>query len=116
MNLEEYKKNHKTAYLAEMYEKLQKDEVDIFAMIEKDPSMKEMAQIDLNSIAEQKKNIEGQIKAIVESEKEEVEYPKEIVLEIRAGAGGDEATLFANELMQMYKKYSESQVNSGVYL
>ena len=55
MNLDEYKKNHKTAYLAEIYEKLMKDEAELLSMIEKDPSMKEMAQNDLLSIAEQKK-------------------------------------------------------------
>ena len=109
MNLEEYKKNHKTAFLAEMYEKLLKDEAEIFAMVEKDPSMKEMAQSDLNSIAEQKKDTEEKIKMIIDSEKEEIEYPTELVLEVRAGTGGEEATLFAQELMQMYKKYSESK-------
>ncbi|HEY4494747.1 MAG TPA: PCRF domain-containing protein, partial [Candidatus Paceibacterota bacterium] len=58
---------------------------------------------------EQMKNIEDQIKAIVDSEKEELEYPNEIILEVRAGAGGDEAALFAEELLQMYKKYAESK-------
>ncbi|NDB58000.1 PCRF domain-containing protein [bacterium] len=109
MNLEEYKKNHKTAYLAEIYEKLLKDEADIISMVEKDPSMKEIAQADLDIIAEQKKNTENQIKVIVDSEKEEIEYPTEIILEIRAGAGGDEANIFAHELIEMYERYSESQ-------
>jgi len=109
MNLEEYKKNHKTAYLAEIYEKLQKDEVELLSMIEKDPSIKEMAQTELNLIIEQKKNTEEQIKSIIESEKEEIEYPTELILEVRAATGGDEATLFAEELMQMYKKYAETQ-------
>ena len=109
MNLEEYKKNHKTAYLAEIYEKLLKDEADIISMVEKDPSMKEIAQADLDIITEQKKNTENQIKVIVDSEKEEIEYPTEIILEIRAGAGGDEANIFAHELIEMYERYSESQ-------
>ncbi len=109
MNLEEHKKNHKTAFLAEIYEKLLKDEADIFAMIEKDPSMKELAQADLDVIAVQKKNTEDQINAIVESEKEEVENPTELILEVRAGAGGDEANIFAHELMEMYQRYAEKQ-------
>ena len=109
MNLEEYKKNHKTAFLADIYEKLLKDEADIFSMIEKDPSMKELAQADLDSIAIQKKNTEDQIKAIIESEKEEVENPTELILEVRAGAGGDEANIFAHELMEMYQRYAEKQ-------
>ena len=101
MNLEEYKKNHKTAYLAQMYEKLMKNEAELLSLMEKDFSMKEMkelAQNDLNSIKEQKKNIEEQIKIIIESEKEEIELPTELILEVRAGTGGDEATLFAQEL------------------
>ncbi len=37
------------------------------------------------------------------------EFPDEIVLEVRAGAGGDEAGLFAWELTHMYEKFSETQ-------
>ena len=107
MNLDEYKKNHKTAYLAEIYEKLLKDEADLLTMIEKDPSMKEMAQADLDEIKVQKKNTEEQIKAIIESEKEEDEKPSELILEVRAGAGGTEADIFAGELLSMYRKYAE---------
>lgn len=109
MNLEEYKKNHKTAYLADIYEKLLKDEADLLSLISNDPSMKDMAQADLDMIVLQKKNTEDQIKVIIESEKEEIEYPTELILEVRAGAGGDEANIFAHELMEMYERYSESQ-------
>lgn len=109
MNLEEYKKNHKTAYLAEMYEKLLKDEADLISLSEKDASMQDLAKADLESISLQKKNIEDQINAILESEKEEIEYPTELILEVRAGAGGDEANIFAGELIEMYRKYAESR-------
>ncbi len=108
-NIEEYKRNHKTAYLAEIYEKLQKEEADIIEMVKNDSSIKEMADIDLQNIQLQKKNTEDQIKAIIESEKEEIEYPTELILEVRAGAGGDEANIFARELLEMYAKYSESR-------
>ena len=94
MNLDELKKNHKTAFLAEMYEKLLKEEADILEMA-KDASMREMAETDLKQIAEQKKHLEDQIQAILDSEKEEVEIPNELILEVRAGAGGEEAALFA---------------------
>jgi len=109
MNIEEHKKNHKTAYLAEMYEKLEKDEAELLSMSEKDPNLKEMAQAELASLAEQKKDIERQIQTIIDSEKEEQEYPTELILEVRAGAGGDEAAIFAEEVLQMYKKYAEDQ-------
>src|ERR1035437_1237603 len=107
-NLDEYKKNHKTAYLADMYEKLQKDEVELLVMA-KDPSMKDLADTDIAAIVEQKKTIEGQIKAIIESEKEEIEMPVELVLEVRAAAGGDEVAIFSREILEMYQRYAESK-------
>jgi peptide chain release factor 1 len=109
MNLDELKKNHKTAYLAEMYEKILKDEKDLLSMIEKDPTMKEMAVAELASFEDQKKEVERQVVAIEESEKEEDEIPNELVLEVRAGAGGDEATIFGRELLEMYTRYAESR-------
>jgi peptide chain release factor 1 len=109
MDLEKYKKNHKTAYLAEMYEKLLKDEQELLALMEKDPTMKELGQADLASLAEQKKNLEDQVRVIEQSEIEEDEIPNELVLEVRAGAGGDEATIFGRELLEMYTRYAESR-------
>ncbi len=52
--------------------------------------MKEMAQDELEAIAVQKSALEAQFIAIEESEKEEEEFPNEIILEARAGAGGEE--------------------------
>lgn len=112
--LDEYKKNHKTAYLAEMYEKLLKDEQELLVMVKEadknaDASMKELAETDILALAEQKKTIEGQIKTIIESEKEEEEVPMELVLEVRAAAGGDEAAIFARELLEMYERYAQAK-------
>ncbi|MEK7095112.1 MAG: PCRF domain-containing protein [Patescibacteria group bacterium] len=109
MNLEELKKNHTTAYLAEQYESLLKQEKDLLAMAEKDPSMKELIQSEILTLADQKKSIEAQAQAFLDSQKEELEYPTELILEIRAGAGGDEAALFAEEILQMYKRYAETR-------
>jgi peptide chain release factor 1 len=92
-----------------MYEKLLKDEQEVRVMAEKDPSLKELAESDLSSILEQKKNLEDQMNSIIENDKKEEEKPTEVILEVRAGAGGDEAALFAGELLQMYKTYAESK-------
>lgn len=108
-DLTAYKKNPKTSYMAGVYEKLVKDESEVRAMAEKDPSLKELAENDLVSILEQKKNLEDQMKGILEADREEEEKPREIILEVRAGAGGDEAALFAAELLSMYKSYAESK-------
>lgn len=106
-NFEELKKNHKTTYLVEMYEKLLKDEADL-EVLSHDPEMMELAKSDLESINIQKEGILNQIKLILEAEKEEEEFPNEVIIEIRAGAGGDEASLFAAEVTEMYKRYMDS--------
>jgi len=109
MNIDQFKNNPKTAFLATMYEKLIKDEAELKNMAEKDPSLKEIAEGDLVSLREQMKNLEEQMTSILESEKVEDEKPNEVILEVRAGAGGDEAALFAAELLGMYKKYAETR-------
>ena len=109
MNLDQYKNNPKTAFLAGMYEKLSKDLIETKTLAESDPSMKDMANSDIENITSQMNELEKQMKAILESDKKEEEKPNEIIMEVRAGAGGDEAALFAAELLNMYKKYAESK-------
>lgn len=109
MDISKYKKNHKTSYLAEMYEKLEKDETELKALMASDSSMAELGKADLESIDAQKKDIVKQVEAIEAAEKEEEEFPNELIMEIRAGAGGDEAALFAEELANMYKAYAAEQ-------
>ena len=109
MNLDQYKNNPKTAFLAGMYEKLSKDLIETRNLAESDPSMKDMANSDIENITSQMNELEKQMKAILESDKNEEEKPNEIIMEVRAGAGGDEAALFAAELLNMYKKYAESK-------
>jgi peptide chain release factor 1 len=110
LNLEEIKKNHKTAYLASVLERLQKEEKDILELI-KDPSLEEMAQIDLKNIQDQQKEIENQIEEILQKGKTSSSDSEidEIVLEVRAGAGGEEASLFAWQLARMYEGFSTIQ-------
>lgn len=107
LNLEELKKNHKTSYLAETLAKLYREEAEVREMQGGDDELYEMAAKELKSIETQKEAIEQQIQDILDKEKEEEEFPNEIVLEVRAGAGGDEASLFAWELAHMYEKFAE---------
>ena len=107
MDLEELKKNHKTSYLAGVLGRLEHEENEVREMLAKDVSLKEMVEGELESIQEQRKVTEKQIQDILDKEKEEDKFPNEVILEIRAGAGGDEASLFAWELAHMYEKFSE---------
>jgi len=113
-NIEELKKNNKTSYLAEILERLDREEKEVRGMLVADENLEnenleEMVQGELKSIQEQRKQTEKQIQDILDKEKEEEEFPNEIVLEVRAGAGGDEASLFAWELAHMYEKFSEKE-------
>jgi len=106
MNLEELKKNHNTSYLAGILERLNKEEIEVREMLVKDISLKEMVEGELKYIQEQREATEKQIQNILDKNIEEEEMANEVVLEVRAGAGGDEASLFAWELAHMYELFS----------
>ena len=108
MDLEKFIKNPKTTYLAESYKNLEKQELETKDMIASDPSLADLAQADLESLKEQKEGILKQMEGILKEEEKEEEFPNEIILEVRAGAGGEEASIFAEELAHMYRKYAEN--------
>jgi len=107
--LKEYKENPKTKYYAEELVRLLDKEEENSALIESDPDMAELIADDNKQILEQKDSIVKQIKDILKGEEEEEKFPNEIILEVRAGAGGDEASLFAFQLAEMYQRYSEKK-------
>jgi peptide chain release factor 1 len=108
INPQDYADDHRVSYLVQEWNRLTQAEKDSQELIEVDPSMKELVEKELDDIDEQKKNLMEQIEKIVGGDNER-EWPNEIVLEVRAGVGGDEATLFAEELAQMYLKFAELQ-------
>jgi len=100
--------DHRVSYLVQEWNRLTQLERDAEYLMEVDPGMKALAEKELSEIAEQKELLMAQIEKIV-GDPNEREWPNEIVLEVRAGVGGDEASLFAEELAQMYLKYAESR-------
>ncbi len=72
-----------------------------------DPAMKEMAQEEVVRLEGQAADIEAELKLLLLPRDPNDE--KNVVLEIRAGTGGDEATLFAQEIFRMYSRYAEGQ-------
>jgi len=107
--LEKYKKNKKTNFLASAYESLEKEKDELLKMLAGDPSLKEMGEDDLKRIEEQQDGLKKQMDEIIALEKKEEEFPNEVVLEVRAGAGGNEAALFACQLAEMYERYASRQ-------
>ena len=108
LNPLEYADDHRVSYLVQEWKRLTQSERDAEHLMEVDPGMKALAEKELSEIAEQKELLMAQIEKIV-GDPNEREWPNEIVLEVRAGVGGDEASLFAEELAQMYLKYAESR-------
>ena len=83
-DIEKYKNNPKTAYLAQAFLRLPPGDEESRKMM-----LEEMEKI-----------------ISVEKVPENDEFPNEIILEVRAGAGGEEASLFAKELAEMYTAYA----------
>lgn len=103
----EFKKNFATSYLAEEYERLDKEASDARASAGTDPDLMRIAEEDEARIRARQKEILAEIERILEKNKEEEVKPRSVVLEFRAGAGGDEAAIFASNLKEMYQKYAE---------
>ena len=105
-----YKKDHRTQYLAESYERLVTEEEQLLSMLERDPTLKELGAEELLKIKKQKEELEKQMEEIVERKDEgNNDSANEVILEVRAGTGGDEASLFAYELAEMYQRYADQK-------
>jgi peptide chain release factor 1 len=72
-----------------------------------DAEMREMAQLEIDEIEENLAKADEQLKFLLIPKDPNDE--KNVILEIRAGTGGDEATLFAAEILRMYARYAERQ-------
>jgi peptide chain release factor 1 len=74
---------------------------------EADPEMRAYAQEELTKLEERISNVEEELKVLLLPKDPNDE--KNVILEIRAGTGGDEASLFAAEIFRMYTRYAEAQ-------
>lgn len=76
-------------------------------MKEKDPEIKEMAELELSELEAKKPQIEEKLH--LELIPKDPNDNKNVIVEIRGAAGGDEGNIFAGDLYRMYVKYAESQ-------
>lgn len=90
------------------YKKAVQDEEDSLLLLdeESDPEMKELAKAELNDAKDRKVKLENELKILLLPK--DPNDDKNVIVEIRAGAGGDEAALFAAEIYRMYTHYAES--------
>lgn len=74
---------------------------------ERDDEMREMAKMELDELESEKERLEEEIKVLLVPK--DPEDGKDVMLEIRAGTGGDEASIFAGDLLRMYTAYCSNK-------
>jgi peptide chain release factor 1 len=90
------------------WKKADRELIDARAMLsESDPDLREMAELEVARLEPLLEEVEHDINVLLLPKDPNDE--KDIVLEIRKGAGGDEASLFAGEVFRMYSRYAEER-------
>ena len=95
--------------VVEKYKEYKKVDSDLAEAEEllNDPEMGELAKEDYNNLKEQKDNLIKELEVLLLPK--DPNDDKNIIVEIRGAAGGDEANIFAGDLFEMYSRYAESQ-------
>ena len=83
------------------------DDIEAAKEMMKDPEMKDFASEELDNLHAEKENLENKLKRLLLPKDPNDE--KNVIVEIRGAAGGDEANIFAGDLFRMYTKYAEKQ-------
>ena len=108
-DLTKFKQNPKTQFLASECERLEREKREARAAAGGDAALLLLAEEDARRLEAQEAELLKQMEILVAEEEAEEAFPNEIILEVRAGAGGEEAALFAAELAGMYRKFAERQ-------
>ena len=98
----EYKKLQPVVEAYHQYQNLLSN-IDSAKEMLRDPEMKEMAEMELEELKPKKENIEEAIKVMLIPRDPEDE--RDVIFEIRSGTGGDEASIFAGDLLRMYSRF-----------
>ena len=91
----------------EEYRKAKNDLADAKEIVENesDEELRDLAKMEVSELEESIENMEGELKVLLLPKDPNDE--KNVILEIRAGTGGDEAALFGADLLRMYTRYAE---------
>lgn len=98
----EYKKLQPVVEAYHTYKKLLGN-IETAKEMLRDPEMKEMAEMELEELKPEQEKIEEEIKVMLIPRDPEDE--RDVIFEIRSGTGGDEASIFAGDLLRMYSRY-----------
>ena len=91
------------------YKKYKKvlEEIESTKEMTKDPELGEMAKEELKELEEEKERLDGELEILLIPK--DPNDGKNVVMEIRGAAGGDEANIFAGDLFRMYTRYAEKK-------
>ena len=91
------------------YKKYKKvlEEIESTKEMTKDPELGEMAKEELKELEEEKERLDGELEILLIPK--DPNDGKNVVIEIRGAAGGDEANIFAGDLFRMYTRYAEKK-------
>ena len=91
------------------YKKYKKvlEEIESTKEMTKDPELGEMAKEELKDLEEEKEKLDGELEILLIPK--DPNDGKNVVIEIRGAAGGDEANIFAGDLFRMYTRYAEKK-------
>ncbi|MFC1812420.1 peptide chain release factor 1 [Thermodesulfobacteriota bacterium] len=112
MAYQKYSREHadlnKVVSVFRKYQKTAKELEDSKELLKDgDPDIKEMARDEINALTLQKESFEKDLKKLLSPK--DPKDNKNVILEIRAGTGGEEAGLFAGDLFRMYSRYAENR-------
>ncbi len=123
--LNTFRENSKTQFLCGQFDGLRAKRLEAEALAA-DPTMAELVYEEIVTLDEQLNHLYTEMERIIEDSRVEEAKPYGVMLEVRAGVGGEEAALFAEELSHMYLQYalirgwqttkiSESRATQGGY-
>ena len=107
MDIETYANDPRTAHFAKEYKRLGKEAAELDTM--RNDGVDELVSEEKERLRVRMKELEEYMNDIVKEEEVGERGADEIVLEIRAGAGGDEASIFARDLAAMYQRYATQE-------
>ena len=111
-NQEEFRKfsreHSELSDLVDAYRRYRKvlDDIDGNMELFADPELKEMAEEEISSLEAEKERLEGEINLLLLPK--DPNDDRNVILEIRAGTGGDESALFAGDLFRMYQRFADA--------
>ncbi|MCI5678276.1 MAG: PCRF domain-containing protein [Acholeplasma sp.] len=106
-NLSKEQANLKDAYQAYQEYKQILEDIEAAKEMLKDSDLQEFAKEELTNLNERKEKLESDIEVILLPK--DPNDDKNVIVEIRGAAGGDEANIFAGDLFHMYSKYADKQ-------